>query len=113
MTADLHLSVTDASVSPPKVDTTRLSWATSIFYFGQLVGSYPMTYVLQRFNNRYILGPAVMLWAVICAATAGVTTWQGLLVQRFFLGMATKTALLCQSTWNSKLTSSKQGSPSR
>lgn len=86
MTADLHLSVTDASVSPPKVDTTRLSWATSIFYFGQLVGSYPMTYILQRFNTRYILGPAVMLWAVICAATAGVTTWQGLLVQRFFLG---------------------------
>ncbi|KAK7716157.1 hypothetical protein SLS64_003309 [Diaporthe eres] len=86
MTADLHLSVTDASVSPPKVDTSRLSWATSIFYFGQLVGSYPMTYVLQRFNTRYILGPAVMVWAVICAATAGVTTWQGLLVQRFFLG---------------------------
>ncbi|KAI7779337.1 hypothetical protein LA080_000913 [Diaporthe eres] len=86
MTTDLHLSVTDASVSPPKVDTSRLSWATSIFYFGQLVGSYPMTYILQRFNNRYILGPAVMVWAVICAATAGVTTWQGLLVQRFFLG---------------------------
>ncbi|POS76217.1 allantoate permease [Diaporthe helianthi] len=86
MTADLHLSVTDSSVSPPRVNTTRLSWATSIFYFGQLVGSYPMTYILQRFNNRYILGPAVMLWAVICAATAGVTTLQGLLVQRFFLG---------------------------
>jgi MFS family permease len=90
MTADLHLSVTDTSGSQPKVDTTRLSWATSIFYFGQLVGSYPMTYTLQRFNNRYILGPAVVLWAVICAATAGVTTWQGLLVQRFFLGMTTK-----------------------
>ncbi|KAM0216974.1 hypothetical protein ACHAQD_007693 [Fusarium lateritium] len=27
-----------------------------------------------------------MFWAVICAATAGVTTWQGLLVLRFFLG---------------------------
>lgn len=96
MTADLHLSVTDASVSPPKVDTTRLSWATSIFYFGQLVGSYPMTYILQRFHNRFILGPAVMLWAVICAATAGVTTWQGLLVQRFFLGMATKLTLFAR-----------------
>lgn len=110
MTADLELSVTDASVSPPKVDTTRLSWATSIFYFGQLVGSYPMTYVLQRFNNRYILGPAVMLWAAICAATAGVTTWQGLLVQRFFLGMATETSFLCRI---SKLTSENQDSPSR
>lgn len=113
MTADLHLSVTDASVSPPKVDTTRLSWATSIFYFGQLVGSYPMTYILQRFNNRYILGPGTMLWAVICAATAGVTTWQGLLVQRFFLGMATKIFLLCRTPSIDQLTSANQASPSR
>ncbi|KAI0532623.1 putative MFS transporter [Xylaria digitata] len=84
MTSDLHLSVVDPDTG--KTDTSRLSWATSIFYFGQLIGSYPMTYALQRFRTRFILGPAVMVWAVICAATAGVTTWQGLLVQRFFLG---------------------------
>ncbi|KAI0514639.1 putative MFS transporter [Xylaria bambusicola] len=84
MTSDLHLSVVNPVTG--KTDTSRLSWATSIFYFGQLVGSYPTTYLLQRFNTRYVLGPAVMIWAVICAATAGVTTWQGLLVQRFFLG---------------------------
>ncbi|KAF4544371.1 MFS transporter [Lasiodiplodia theobromae] len=86
MTSDLHLSVVNNSTTPPTTDTSRLSWATSIFYFGQLAGSYPMTYMLQRFNTRYILGPAVMLWAVICAATAGVTDWKGLFVQRFFLG---------------------------
>ncbi|KAJ4294329.1 hypothetical protein N0V90_008019 [Kalmusia sp. IMI 367209] len=86
MTSDLHLSVVDKSTTPPTTNTTRLSWATSIFYFGQLIGSYPMTYLLQRFNTRYILGPAVMLWAIICASTAGVVDWKGLLVQRFFLG---------------------------
>ncbi|KAL4965449.1 putative MFS transporter [Aspergillus stella-maris] len=86
MTADLELSVTDTSVSPPVTDTSRLSWATSIFYFGQLAGSYPMTYTLQLFQTKYVLGPVVMLWAIICAATAGVSTWQGLFVQRFFLG---------------------------
>lgn len=86
MPGDLQLSVVDSSVTPPKTDTTRLSWATSIFYFGQLVGSYPMTYLLQRFNTRWTLGPVVMIWAIICAATAGVTSWQGLLIQRFFLG---------------------------
>ncbi|KAI0103330.1 putative MFS transporter [Nemania sp. FL0031] len=84
MTTDLQLAVVDPVTG--KTDTSRLSWATSIFYFGQLVGSYPMTYALQHFNTRFILGPAVMLWALICAATAGVSTWQGLLVQRFFLG---------------------------
>ncbi|KAI9371704.1 major facilitator superfamily domain-containing protein [Aspergillus egyptiacus] len=86
MTSDLQLSVTDTSVTPPQTDTSRLSWATSIFYFGQLAGSYPMTYTLQHFKTKHVLGPVVMIWAIICAATAGVTTWQGLLVQRFFLG---------------------------
>ncbi|KAM0332520.1 hypothetical protein ACHAQA_002803 [Verticillium albo-atrum] len=86
MIPDLGLAVVDNSVSPPRTDTSRLSWATSIFYFGQLVGSYPMTYALQHFNTRYILGPVVMIWAIICAATAGVSDWKGLLVQRFFLG---------------------------
>ncbi|CAG8214496.1 unnamed protein product [Penicillium olsonii] len=86
MTADLELSIIDTSTSPSRIDTSRLSWATSIFYFGQLVGSYPVTYTLQHFKTQHVLGPMVMLWAIICAATAGVTTWQGLLVQRFFLG---------------------------
>jgi len=74
MTKDLSLSVVDHSTTPPTTSTTRLSWATSIFYFGQLVGSYPMIYALQRFKVRHVLGPAVTLWAVVCAATAGVTS---------------------------------------
>ncbi|KAH8882323.1 putative MFS transporter [Thozetella sp. PMI_491] len=86
MTTDLQLSVTDTSTTPPTTDTSRLSWATSIFYFGQLVGSYPLTYLLQRLDLPRTLAPAVVLWAIICASTAGVSTWQGLLVQRFFLG---------------------------
>ncbi|KAJ5657391.1 uncharacterized protein N7484_001040 [Penicillium longicatenatum] len=87
MTTDLALSVTDYSTSPPTTSTSRLSWATSIFYFGMLAGLYPMTLVLQKFNLRYVFGPVVLLWAVTCAATAGVTSWQGLFVQRFFLGV--------------------------
>ncbi|KXG54427.1 Major facilitator superfamily domain, general substrate transporter [Penicillium griseofulvum] len=86
MTTDLQLLVKDYSTSPPSVDTSRLSWATSIFYFGMLAGLYPMTFILQRFNTRTVLGPVVLIWAIVCAATAGVTTWQGLFVQRFFLG---------------------------
>lgn len=86
MTKDLSLSVTDTSTTPPTVDTTRLSWATSSFYFGQLIGSYPMTYLVQRLELRWTLAPMVMLWAIICASTAGVTSWQGLIVQRIFLG---------------------------
>ncbi|KAL7655581.1 hypothetical protein ACMYSQ_007522 [Aspergillus niger] len=86
MTTDLQLQVMDYSTSPATKDTSRLSWATSIFYFGMMAGLYPMTFVLQRFRIQHVLGPVVMLWAITCAATAGVTSWRGLFVQRFFLG---------------------------
>jgi MFS family permease len=86
MTKDLSLSVIDTSTTPPTTSTQRLSWATSLFYFGMLAGLYPMTFALQRFNLGRILGAVVLIWATICMLTAAVTTHQGLYVQRFFLG---------------------------
>jgi MFS family permease len=86
MTADLSLSVVNNTVTPPTTDTSRLSWATSLFYFGMLAGLYPMTFALQRFNVGRVLGGVVTLWALICMLTAAVTTYQGLYAQRFFLG---------------------------
>jgi MFS family permease len=98
MTSDLHLSKVDTSTKPPKTDTSRLSWATSMFYFGMLAGLYPMTFALQRFKMGRILGAIVCFWALICLLTAAVTTWQGLYIQRFFLGFVESiipTALMC------------------
>jgi MFS family permease len=86
MTTDLHLSTIDKSITPPTTSTARLSWATSLFYFGMLAGLYPMTFALQRFNLGRILGGVVILWSLICMLTAAVKTYQGLYVQRFFLG---------------------------
>ncbi|KAF2120160.1 allantoate transport protein [Lophiotrema nucula] len=86
MTKDLSLSVTDTSTTPPTTNTSRLSWATSLFYFGMLAGLYPMTFALQRFNLGRILGGVVILWSLICMLTATVTSWKGLFAQRFFLG---------------------------
>jgi MFS family permease len=86
MTTDLSLSQTDTSTNPPTTDTSRLSWATSMFYFGMLAGLYPMTFALQRFNIGRITGSVVCIWALICMLTAAVTSWRGLYAQRFFLG---------------------------
>lgn len=85
MTADLKLSVANPQ-NPAVIDTSRLSWATSLFYFGMLAGLYPMSYALQRFETGRILGGVVCLWALICMLTAAVTSYQGLYAQRFFLG---------------------------
>lgn len=86
ITTDLHLSVTNTSVKPAVTDTSRLSWATSLFYFGMLAGLWPMTLLLQRFNLGRILGGVVILWGIVAMCTAAVTSWQGLYAQRFFLG---------------------------
>lgn len=87
MTTDLSLAVVvDPDATPPVVSTARLSWATSLFYFGMLAGLYPLTYALQRFDMGRILGAIVIVWSAVCMSTAGVTNHQGLYVQRFFLG---------------------------
>lgn len=85
MTGDLGLSVVDSSGA---VDTSRLSWATSLFYFGMLAGLYPMTFLQQRLGAGRVLGAIVCVWAVTCAATAGVRSHGGLYAQRFALGFA-------------------------
>lgn len=88
MTTDLNLRVitSPTGTTPPVVSTTRLSWATSIFYFGMLAGLYPLTYLFQRFSLGRVLGLIVVLWGGIAMLTAAVTTYQTLFVQRFFLG---------------------------
>ncbi|KAI1329170.1 putative MFS transporter [Xylariaceae sp. FL0255] len=66
--------------------TARLSLATSLFYIGQLAGSYPMAFLVQKFGARWTVGPAVIIWAIIAASTAACTNYKGLYAQRFFLG---------------------------
>lgn len=98
MTKDLSLSVVDKSRHPPTTSTIRLSWATSIFYFGMLAGLFPLAFALQRFQLGRILGPIVIVWGVIAMLTAAVKSWQGLFVQRFFLGFVESivpTAYMC------------------
>ncbi|KAI0024075.1 major facilitator superfamily transporter [Xylariomycetidae sp. FL0641] len=85
MTTDLSLSVPVAG-SSSAVDTSRLSWATSMFYFGMLGGLYPASLLLQRFRTGRVLGCAVCVWGATCMATAGVTSYRGLWAQRFALG---------------------------
>lgn len=61
MTKDLSLSVVDTSTHLPTTDTERLSWATSMFYFGMLAGLYTMAFTLQRFNLGRIFGAVVII----------------------------------------------------
>ena len=89
MRTDLDLSVVvDPTATPPKVSTLRLSWATSLFYFGMLAGLFPLTYLFQRFDVGKTVGTVVIIWGAVAMATAGVTDFRSLYAQRFFLGFA-------------------------
>lgn len=96
MTADLHLAV--PLPSGGKTDTRRLSWATSLFYFGMLAGLYPLTFALQRFRTGRVLGAVVVLWSLVCMLTAAATSWRALLAQRFFLGFVESVVPTCFMT---------------
>lgn len=84
MTKDLALTTVNPTTHV--ANTRRLSWATSLFYFGMLAGLYPMTFALQRYPTRLVLSSTVLLWATVCMLTAAVTSHQGLYAQRFALG---------------------------
>ena len=84
MNKDLHLAVTNPQTH--KTSTERLSWATSIFYFGMLAGLFPLTFIFQRFHVGRTVGMFIILWGIVAMSTAGVTTFKGLYAQRFFLG---------------------------
>jgi MFS family permease len=87
MTTDLSLRViVDPTTDPPTASTQRLSWASSIFYFGMLSGVLPLTYLFQRFHLGRTIGSVVILWGGCCMCTAAVTSFRGLYIARFFLG---------------------------
>ncbi len=63
-----------------------------------LAGLFPMTLLLQRFHLGKVLGVLVILWGTIAMLTAAVSSYQGLYVQRFFLGFVESiipTAFMC------------------
>lgn len=65
---------------------SRFSWSSSVFYVGFLLGSYPSMALAQRFPLERVASGLVTVWGVCLILTAVCTTWQGLIVERFFLG---------------------------
>lgn len=63
------------------------SWASSIYYLGYLVFSYPASYLIVRFPVGKLIGGACTAWGAVLLCTTGTTNAAGLLVARFFLGV--------------------------
>ncbi|KAK5684897.1 hypothetical protein LTS10_002972 [Elasticomyces elasticus] len=64
----------------------RYSLSAAIFYPGFIVGAYPAIVLAQRYPIERVIFGIVLLWGICLMCTAGVTNYQGLYAQRFFLG---------------------------
>lgn len=64
----------------------RYSFSASIFYIGFIVGSYPAIVLAQRFPIERVASFIVTVWGLCLLLTTVCKTYQGLYIQRFFLG---------------------------
>ncbi|KAB5529060.1 major facilitator superfamily domain-containing protein [Coniochaeta sp. 2T2.1] len=64
----------------------RYSFSASIFYIGFIVGSYPAIVLAQRFPIERVAAAIVTLWGLCLLLTTICKNYQGLYIQRFFLG---------------------------
>src|SRR5271156_815939 len=84
---DLDLR-TVVSPGPPIVySTIRYSQVSMIFYCGYVLGVYPATLLAQKYPVSKVCGILVTLWGICEICTAACTSFPGILLQRFFLGL--------------------------
>ncbi|KKA29895.1 hypothetical protein TD95_001495 [Thielaviopsis punctulata] len=85
-------SLTYASITGIRTDLhlsgLQYSWAGSIYYFGYLIASYPVSVLFVRFPIAKIIAASLFIWGSILMLTAACSNPAGLLTCRFFLGVA-------------------------
>ncbi|TQV91627.1 Major facilitator superfamily transporter [Cordyceps javanica] len=73
---DLYLSASD------------YAWANSIYYFGYLAASYPAAVLMVRLPVAKLIAASLFSWGGIAMLTSTCHNATGLLINRFFLGVA-------------------------
>ncbi|KAL7913901.1 MFS general substrate transporter [Trichoderma velutinum] len=73
------------------MNLNKFSYSIMLFYWGYFVGVFPATYIAQRMPLGKFVGCSIIIWGIVTISTAGVQSYAGLMVNRFFLG-------ICEST---------------
>ncbi|BGP49813.1 hypothetical protein JCM10450v2_005718 [Rhodotorula kratochvilovae] len=85
---DLGLSTTHVDAAGKTVTSTlRYSTASSSFYWGYIVAVLPFAILLQRLPLAKTLSVCIFLWGITALLTIVCTSYEGLVVQRVFLGV--------------------------
>lgn len=69
------------------LEGNRYPFASSIFFVGYMIGTYPEMLLAQRFPAQRVLSVIIVLWGVCLTLTAVCTNYQSLWTDRFFLGL--------------------------
>ena len=53
-------------------DGLKYSWASLIFYFGYIAGTYPVSLLAQKYSTRIVITVICLLWSVVVLSTPGI-----------------------------------------
>ncbi|RSL49570.1 hypothetical protein CEP51_015469 [Fusarium floridanum] len=62
------------------------AWASSMFYFGYMAASYPMSFGFAKFPISRFLGVTMVVWGIVLCCHAAASSFASLMVLRFLLG---------------------------
>ncbi|KAF5250799.1 hypothetical protein FANTH_4071 [Fusarium anthophilum] len=71
-----------------KLTGNEYSWASSIYYFGYLIASYPAGLMMVKWKVGKSITLSILIWGAVLMVTATCHNAAGLLATRFFLGVA-------------------------
>jgi len=77
----------DGLATQLKLDGTKFNIALAIFYVPYICVDVPSNLILKKMRPGYYLPALVTAWGVVSMCTGFVTTYEGLLAIRFFLGL--------------------------
>uniref|UniRef100_A0A8H7NP80 Major facilitator superfamily (MFS) profile domain-containing protein n=1 Tax=Bionectria ochroleuca TaxID=29856 RepID=A0A8H7NP80_BIOOC len=88
----IHIPYLQARLDKLEEDTglvgNEFNVAVSILNVGYMLAQLPSNMILTRVRPSIYLPACVVVWSCVSAATAGVTSFSGLMAVRFFLGIA-------------------------
>ncbi|KAI9149877.1 Thiamine pathway transporter THI73 [Paramyrothecium foliicola] len=68
-------------------DGLKYSWASLIFYFGYIAGTYPLSLLAQKYSTRVVITCITFLWSIVVLTTPACRSYGDFLANRFILGL--------------------------
>lgn len=82
------------------LDQNKYNNINTIFYVGFFIGQIPGPYISQRFSLRLLMIGITLLWSLVIFLHCAAYNYAGMIVLRFFLGLAESLAIPIMTSTN-------------